>query len=240
MEELTSRLAQLEAGYYGDKEADRQRRFFDRYGERFSNNQSLGMAILNELDARGVDTSAADEAVQQIIDQLNEDCEQIKSMLKATQRQLSQAEDKISAVADVVDERVAGNPLSATGVVQEAPPPEAVPEGAAAGPTAEPTGEPPEGGQPEAEPPRQEEAQGGEPGQEEAAGGGGEGPGEGPQTTGDLMEMLAESDKGRGEEVSSATMKNIKARLGKLRERRASAWRPSAEIISAVKGGPGC
>ena len=69
-EELMARLQRLEDGYYGDREAARQQSFFDTYGSRFSNNRGLGLAILNELDARGIDTSAADEAVQQILDQL--------------------------------------------------------------------------------------------------------------------------------------------------------------------------
>ena len=81
-EELLARLTQLENGYYGDKEAARQKQFFDTYGSRFSNNRGLGMAILNELDARGIDTSAADEAVQQILDQLRMECQEILDMTK--------------------------------------------------------------------------------------------------------------------------------------------------------------
>ena len=81
-EELMARLQQLEDGYYGDKEAARQKQFFDTYGSRFSNNHGLGLAILNELDARGIDTSAADEAVTQIIDQLRTECNEIIEALE--------------------------------------------------------------------------------------------------------------------------------------------------------------
>ena len=85
-EELLARLQQLEDGYYGDKEAARQKNFFDTYGARFSNNRGIGLAILNELDARGIDTSAADEAVQQILDTLRTECNEIIESIKVVQQ----------------------------------------------------------------------------------------------------------------------------------------------------------
>ena len=108
--ELMARLAQLEQGYYGDKEAARQKQFMDTYGGRFSNNHGLGMAILNELDARGVDTSAADEAVQEILDQLRTECTEILDMLKDVQDAAVQNQEKIDTIADAVQNQVAENP----------------------------------------------------------------------------------------------------------------------------------
>ena len=81
-EELMARLSQLENSYNADKQAAREKQFFDTYGGRFSNNRGLGLAILNELDARGIDTSAADEAVQQILDQLRTECNEILELTK--------------------------------------------------------------------------------------------------------------------------------------------------------------
>lgn len=113
-EELMARLSQLEQGYYGDKEAARQKQFMDTYGGRFSNNHGLGMAILNELDARGIDTSAADEAVQQILDTLRTDCQDILDLLGNVQEAAIENAKKVEQIANVVGEAVANNPEAAT------------------------------------------------------------------------------------------------------------------------------
>ena len=113
-EELMARLSQLEQGYYGDKEAARQKQFMDTYGSRFSNNHGLGMAILNELDARGIDTSAADEAVQQILDTLRTDCQSILDMLNNVQEAAIQNAQKVETIANAVSGAVAANPDAAT------------------------------------------------------------------------------------------------------------------------------
>lgn len=112
-EELLARLKSLEDGYYGDKEAARQKRFFDTYGARFSNNRGLGLAILNELDARGIDTSAADEAVQEILDTLRTECNEIIESIKDVQQQAIENAQKVETVANVVSEAVAANPEAA-------------------------------------------------------------------------------------------------------------------------------
>lgn len=109
-EELLSRLQRLEDGYYGDKEAARQKQFFDTYGARFSNNRGLGLAILNELDARGIDTSAADEAVQQILDQLRTECNEIIDSIKDVQQTAIENAQKVEAIQDVVSQAAANNP----------------------------------------------------------------------------------------------------------------------------------
>ena len=123
-EELMARLSQLEQGYYGDKEAARQKQFMDTYGSRFSNNHGLGMAILNELDARGIDTSAADEAVQQILDTLRTDCQSILDLLGNVQEAAVENAKKVEQIANVVSEAVANNPEAAT---PDAMPPEVEP-----------------------------------------------------------------------------------------------------------------
>ena len=123
-EELMARLSQLEQGYYGDKEAARQKQFMDTYGSRFSNNHGLGMAILNELDARGIDTSAADEAVQQILDTLRTDCQSILDLLTNVQDAAIENAKKVEQIANVVGDAVANNPAAAA---PDAPPPEVEP-----------------------------------------------------------------------------------------------------------------
>lgn len=109
-EELMARLTQLESSYNADKQAARERQFFDTYGGRFSNNRGLGLAILNELDARGIDTSAADEAVQQILDQLRTECNEILELTKEANEAVIQTAQKVEDVANVVSQAVASNP----------------------------------------------------------------------------------------------------------------------------------
>lgn len=109
-EELMARLTQLENSYNADKQAARERQFFDTYGGRFSNNRGLGLAILNELDARGIDTSAADEAVQQILDQLRTECNEILELTKEANEAAIQTAQKVENVANVVSQAVASNP----------------------------------------------------------------------------------------------------------------------------------
>lgn len=109
-EELMARLSQLENSYNADKQAAREKQFFDTYGSRFSNNRGLGLAILNELDARGIDTSAADEAVQQILDQLRTECNEILELTKEANEAAIQNAQKVEEVANVVSQAVASNP----------------------------------------------------------------------------------------------------------------------------------
>ena len=119
-EELMARLTQLENSYNADKQAAREKQFFDTYGGRFSNNRGLGLAILNELDAQGVDTSAADEAVQQILDQLRTECNEILELTKEANAAAIQNAQKVETVANVVSQAVASNPDAS---MPMAPPP---------------------------------------------------------------------------------------------------------------------
>ena len=109
-EELMARLTQLENSYNADKQAAREKQFFDTYGSRFSNNRGLGLAILNELDAQGIDTSAADEAVQQILDKLRIECNEILELTKEANAAAIQNAQKVEEVANVVAQAVASNP----------------------------------------------------------------------------------------------------------------------------------
>ena len=209
-EELMARLQQLEDGYYGDKEAARQQQFFDTYGSRFSNNHGLGLAILNELDARGIDTSAADEAVTQIIDQLRTECNEILDALKEVQTQAIEQAQKVEEIGNVVSEAVAANPNADD---PNALPPEAMPpaevgdmgiEGMGAegefDPDEVPTGDT-DNAEPPAEPPAEEE----------------------PAPT---------------DVPSDARIKNIRGALSRVKAKRAAAsFKPSAGILNAAMGG---
>lgn len=216
-EELMARLKQLEDGYYGDKEAARQREFFNTYGSRFSNNRGLGLAILNELDARGIDTSAADEAVTQIIDQLRTECNEIIEALKEVQQDAIAQAQKVEDIGNVVAQAVAENPNTdvppESDVPVEVPPAELPDEMQDAEELnmdalgEEPAGEAPAGDVPPTEEPVQEE------------------------------ESVQEEELPPNQTVSDARMKNIRGTLAGIRQRRTSCYKPSAGIISAAMGG---
>ena len=213
-EELMARLQQLEDGYYGDKEAARQQQFFDTYGSRFSNNRGLGLAILNELDARGIDTSAADEAVTQIIDQLRTECNEIIEALKEVQTQAIEQAQKVEDIGNVVSEAVAANPNADD---PNALPPEAMPPAEVGDMGIEDMGaegefnpdEVPTGDTDNAESPAEPPA-----------------------------EPPAEEEPAPTDVPSDARIKNIRGALSRVKAKRAAAsFKPSAGILNAAMGG---
>lgn len=209
-EELMARLQQLEDGYYGDKEAARQQQFFDTYGSRFSNNRGLGLAILNELDARGIDTSAADEAVTQIIDQLRTECNEIIEALKEVQTQAIEQAQKVEDIGNVVSEAVAANPNAddPNALPPEAMPPAEVGDMGIEGMGAEGEFNPdevPVGDTDNAEPP---------------------------------AEPPAENELAHTDVPSDVRIKNIRGALSRVKAKRAAAsFKPSAGILNAAMGG---
>ena len=220
-EELMARLQQLEDGYYGDKEAARQQQFFDTYGSRFSNNRGLGLAILNELDARGIDTSAADEAVTQIIDQLRTECNEIIEALKEVQTQAIEQAQKVEDIGNVVSEAVAANPNADD---PNALPPEAMPPAEVGDMGIEDMGaegefnpdEVPMDNADNAEPPTE--------------------PSEPP--TEEPSEPPAEEEPAPTDVPSDARIKNIRGALSRVKAKRAAAsFKPSAGILNAAMGG---
>ena len=220
-EDLLARLQNLENSYYGDKEAARQKNFFDTYGARFNNNRGLGLAILNELDARGVDTSAADEAVQQILDTLRTECNEIIESIKVVQEDAIQNARKVEEVANVVSDVVANNPdasvspdLGGGGIGMDATMPPAM-EGGELNPDALMGGEgelppPPEGG--ETPPPAEE-----------------------PPAPPAEEQMPPEAA------VSDARMKNIRNVVSDVRMKRikakANSYKPSLGVLEAASRG---
>lgn len=219
-EELMARLKQLEDGYYGDKEAARQREFFNTYGSRFSNNRGLGLAILNELDARGIDTSAADEAVTQIIDQLRTECNEIIEALKEVQQDAIAQAQKVEDIGNVVAQAVAENPNTDIPPESDVPiemPPAELPDEMqdAEELNMDALDEAPAGDAPPTEAPAEEE-----PVQEE-----------------EPIEEEPIEELPPNQAVSDARMKSIRGTLTGIRQRRASGYKPSAGIISAAMGG---
>lgn len=226
-DELMARLKQLEDGYYGDKEAARQQKFFDTYGARFSNNRGLGLAILNELDARGIDTSAADEAVGQILDTLRTECNSIIESIKDVQEAAIENAQKVEAIKDVVDNAAASNPDADIETTPEEPmpeeamasdmpmPEEPMPEE----PAPAPVPPMPEGGPAPAEEPVPEEAAPEEPAPEE------------PPMVSD------ERKKNIRSVLSDVRMKRVKQPAPAPKAETTSMFKPSAGMLEAARRG---
>ena len=103
LEELSMRLGSLERARAADMQKAAQQAFMDKYGSRISNNTSLGLIILNELNRKGIDTSAADEAVQEILDQLRMEATMLLDTIKDNMEQGSELLDKINDMQESVE-----------------------------------------------------------------------------------------------------------------------------------------
>lgn len=246
-EDLLTRLQNLENSYYGDREQARQKQFFDTYGSRFSNNRGLGLAILNELDAQGIDTSAADEAVTQILDKLRVECNEILDSIKEVQQEAIQNAQKVEAIQNVVADAVASNPNTSdlTPPVDETMPPvtdnpviDNMNPDAEFNPDEVPPEETPaEEVSPEEQP--AEEVPPEEPPAEELPPN---------QVTSDERTKDKKSDKSWGEQTRDARVNRMRSKWNETRaQRKAQAaktpqtkpdsWKPSSGILSAAREG---
>lgn len=121
LEELSMRLGSLERARATDMQKAAQQAFMDKYGSRISNNSSLGLIILNELNRRGVDTSAADEAVQEILDQLRMEATMLLDTIKDTMEQGSELLDKIDNMQESVEAAAAATGADMSVASEEMP-----------------------------------------------------------------------------------------------------------------------
>lgn len=107
LDELAMRLNNLEQARAAELRDAEIQDFMNSYGNQFSNNRGLGVAILDELQRQGQDVSAADEAVQAILDELRNECTALLELIKVQQdeqKQQSKAvEDAINEVQDKID-----------------------------------------------------------------------------------------------------------------------------------------
>ena len=103
LEEMAMRLNSLEQARNDDLQKAAQQAFMNKYGSRISNNDSLGLVILNELNRRGVDVSAADEAVTSILDQLRMEATALLDTIKDNMQQASDLIDKVDDMQQAVE-----------------------------------------------------------------------------------------------------------------------------------------
>jgi hypothetical protein len=146
LEELAARLAEVEADNSRQREMREKQGFMDKYGTKFSGDEGLGVAILGELGRRGIDVSAADEAVQEILDGLRREATLVLDKIKMDQTTVSDLVDKIGTIEEGVQAASGAAPEPET----ESLPPEGMPPEGAPPPEAAP---PPEGLPPEGAPP---------------------------------------------------------------------------------------
>lgn len=165
LEEMSMRLANIENSIKAEQDAKRQKAFMDRYGNMFSNNTDIGLAILNQLDKKGVDVSAATEAVQSIIQDILMECAMLMNVFKNALQQQGELMDKVSDIALAVDTAMAPTGIDIQsmlappdgmppdGVPPDGVPPEGVPPEGVPPESMSPEGAPPEGMPPEVAPP---------------------------------------------------------------------------------------
>jgi hypothetical protein len=110
-------------GSAAEQQATQQRtQFMDKYGTKFSGDEGLGVAILAELGRRGIDTGAADEAVQDILDQIRAEATAILDKIKMDERTVSDLMDKVATVEESVAAATGATPGADTAIGTPPPP----------------------------------------------------------------------------------------------------------------------
>jgi len=91
LDQLAERLGALEAEGSARKEGERLDSFIGEHGGGFGGDRGIAAAILGEIDRRGIDTSAAGEAVQQILDEMRQEVRDLNSKIQAITEAVSEA-----------------------------------------------------------------------------------------------------------------------------------------------------
>jgi hypothetical protein len=230
LEELAQRLAMLEDGAAQERAMQEQAAFIDKYGTKFSGDEGIGVAILAELGRRGIDTSAADEAVQDILDQIRAEATAILDKIKMDERTVSALMDKVATVEESVAAATGATPGADMPVGTGAPPPleGPIPEGAGIDPNLPPE----DPSMAAAAPPPME---GDLPPMEGD-------PSMAPPMEGDpaMMEppMAAPPPEVPPEQVlSDKRLKSLQSRVSAARKAKpAPTWKPPANLVGAIRG----
>jgi hypothetical protein len=237
IEELAQRLSSLEGSAAAQQQAQTQQGFMDKYGSKFSGDEGIGTAILSELSRRGIDTSAADQAVQDILDQLRAEATSVLDKRQLEERTVSDLMDKVSTIEESVNAATGAAPSAGLPVGTAAPAPEGLPTPMAAG--VDPNMPPEDPGLGAAPP---------------AEGGASldQGAGIPAAPPPEASEALPPADMGGGAEAappplpeeqappvpSDARLKTVRQRVTAPRPAPAAkpAWRPGGHVLSAVRG----
>lgn len=142
IEELATRLGALEADQAARLQAEKEQQFMDMYGTRFSNDRNIGLAILGEMSRRGIDVSAADDAVQQILDGIRAEATDILNKIQQHQVEVDSLVDKVNNMSDAVAAATGDGEPTIPNIEPE-PMPEVPPVEEPPAPPAPPVEEPP-------------------------------------------------------------------------------------------------
>jgi hypothetical protein len=105
LDELAMRLSALEGADADRMAAEEQRGFIDKYGTMFSGDEGIGMAILAEMNRRGVPSAAvgADRVVQEILDQIRQEATMVLDKIKADRETVTNLMDQVQEIQEAVN-----------------------------------------------------------------------------------------------------------------------------------------
>ncbi len=122
LEDLAERLSNIENAEAARAAEAEQKGFIDKYGAMFSGDEGIGMAILAEMNRRGISSAAvgADRAVQEILDQIREEAAMVLDKIKADRDTVNELIDEVQDVQEAVSAAL-GEDMSTggNGIVEE-------------------------------------------------------------------------------------------------------------------------
>ncbi len=122
LEDLAERLSNIENAEAARAAKAEQNGFIDKYGAMFSGDEGIGMAILAEMNRRGISSAAvgADRAIQEILDQIREEATMVLDKIKADRDTVNELIGEVQDVQEAVSAAL-GEDMSTegNGIVEE-------------------------------------------------------------------------------------------------------------------------
>ena len=122
LEDLAERLSNIENAEAARAAESEQKGFVDKYGAMFSGDEGIGMAILAEMNRRGISSAAvgADRAIQEILDQIREEATMVLDKIKADRDTVNELIGEVQDVQEAVSAAL-GEDMSTegNGIVEE-------------------------------------------------------------------------------------------------------------------------
>ena len=122
LEDLAERLSNIENAEAARAAEAEQKGFIDKYGAMFSGDEGIGMAILAEMNRRGISSAAvgADRAVQEILDQIREEATMVLDKIKADRDTVNELIGEVQDVQEAVSAALGENmSTEGNGIVEE-------------------------------------------------------------------------------------------------------------------------
>lgn len=122
LEDLAERLSNIENAEAARAAESEQKGFIDKYGAMFSGDEGIGMAILAEMNRRGISSAAvgADRAIQEILDQIREEATMVLDKIKADRDTVNELIGEVQDVQEAVSAALGEDmPTEGNGIVEE-------------------------------------------------------------------------------------------------------------------------